>query len=59
MGGTWVETHVPLIARNYDSPSIVPFACTFIPSAAGTLPSPGIVMMSPVLQTTKPAPAEP
>ena len=36
-----------------------PFGLTAIPSAAGTFGRPGIVMMSPVLQTTKPAPAEP
>ena len=32
---------------------------TAIPSAAGTFGRPGIVMMSPVFATTKPAPAEP
>src|SRR3954468_21532731 len=43
----------------HDKPTIAPFADTDIPSAAGTLGSPGIVMMSPALATTKPAPADP
>ena len=38
---------------------ISPSRLTAIPSAAGTLGRPGIVMMSPVLATTKPAPADP
>ena len=36
-----------------------PLAAMDMPSAAGTFGSPGIVMMSPALATTKPAPAEP
>src|SRR3954463_15545450 len=43
----------------HDKPTIAPFADTDIPSAAGTFGNPGIVMMSPALATTKPAPAEP
>ena len=35
-----------------------PFSSTSIISAAGTLGRPGMVMMSPVSATTKPAPAE-
>src|SRR5215204_4168765 len=44
---------------NHDRPTMDPVGVTDMPSAAGTLGSPGIVMMSPVLHTTKPAPADP
>src|SRR5467141_1080331 len=40
------------------SPSIVPSGRSRIRSAAGLLPRPGIVMMSPANATTNPAPAE-
>src|SRR6266508_2112298 len=40
------------------SPSIVPSGWIRIRSAAGLLPSPGIVRMSPASATTKPAPAD-
>ena len=40
------------------SPTILPSLSTSIRSAAGDLGSPGIVMISPVRATTKPAPAE-
>ncbi len=36
---------------------MTPFSSTSIFSAAGTLGNPGMVMMSPVCTTTKPAPA--
>ena len=39
-------------------PLMRPFSSTSIFSAAGTRGRPGIVMMSPVSTTTKPAPAE-
>ena len=39
-------------------PVITPFSSTSIFSAAGTLGRPGMVMMSPVCTTMKPAPAE-
>ena len=41
-----------------NNPVIFPFSSTSIRSAAGDLGSPGIVMISPVSATTKPAPAE-
>src|SRR6266550_1185213 len=41
-----------------NSPSIVPSGRSRIRSAAGFLPRPGIVMMSPANATTNPAPAE-
>ena len=37
---------------------MTPFSSTSIRSAAGTFGRPGIVMMSPVSATMKPAPAE-
>ena len=37
---------------------MTPFSSTSMFSAAGTLGRPGMVMMSPVSTTTKPAPAE-
>ena len=40
------------------SPLMRPFSSTSIRSAAGTLGSPGMVMMSPVRATRKPAPAD-
>ena len=39
-------------------PTIWPSASRSMASAAGTLGSPGMVMISPVRQTMKPAPAE-
>src|SRR2546427_533113 len=41
-----------------NSPSIVPSGRSRIRSAAGLLPRPGMVMMSPASATTNPAPAE-
>ena len=41
-----------------NSPVMFPSSSTSIFSAAGTLGSPGIVMMSPVSATTNPAPAD-
>ena len=43
---------------NQNNPEILPSASTSILDAAGTFGSPGIVIMSPVSATTKPAPAE-
>src|SRR5206468_11752606 len=40
------------------SPTMLPLASMSIPSAPGTLGSPGIVRLSPAYATTKPAPAE-
>ena len=44
--------------RHQNSPSMVPSGWTRIPSAAGVLLRPGIVMISPASATTNPAPAD-
>src|SRR5688572_5081426 len=44
--------------QHQKSPSMVPSGSTRMDSAAGTLGSPGMVMMSPARATTNPAPAE-
>mgnify|MGYP003303388829 CR=1 FL=1 len=44
--------------KNQNSPEILPSSSTSIFSAAGALGRPGMVMMSPVRATIKPAPAE-
>ena len=41
-----------------NSPVILPFSSTSMLSAAGTFGRPGMVMISPVSATTKPAPAD-
>ena len=47
-----------MTAPRQNSPLIVPLGETSIFSAEGTFGSPGIVIMSPVSATVKPAPAE-
>src|SRR5438552_2789487 len=47
----------PFGLLHQNNPSMVPSGWMLIRSAAGLLPSPGIVMMSPASATTKPAPA--
>ena len=46
------------MAMPQNSPVILPSSSTSICSAAGTLGRPGMVMMSPVRATMKPAPAD-
>src|SRR5699024_189572 len=46
------------IQNDQNRPEIFPVSSTSILSAAGTFGRPGIVMISPVSATTKPAPAE-
>ena len=47
-----------MVQSDQNRPVITPFASTSIFSAAGRFGRPGIVMMSPVSATMKPAPAE-
>ena len=44
--------------KNLNRPMILPVSSTSIFSAAGTFGRPGMVMISPVSATMKPAPAE-
>src|SRR5690606_28699645 len=52
------ETGLRPFARDQESPSISPASLRKICSEEGTLGSPGMVMISPVITTMNPAPAE-
>ena len=56
-GAVCDRPHVACVGPQ-NSPTMLPSSSTSMFSAAGTFGRPGIVMMAPVLATTKPAPAE-